>query len=75
MRSIDDPSPRDLRAIEAEWPLIEAELAVVDAEIAAARASDGMTELDRRRMRRSQSARTRAMVEASRRSPDFGDAA
>ncbi|MFI7586257.1 hypothetical protein ACIB24_04210 [Spongisporangium articulatum] len=31
-----EPSRRDLRSIEAEWPQIERELAVVDAECRAA---------------------------------------
>jgi hypothetical protein len=33
-----EPSARDLRAIEREWPVIAAGLAAVDAEIAAASA-------------------------------------
>jgi hypothetical protein len=57
-----EPTHSELQAIEAEWPVIEAELAVVDAEIAAARAGDGMTELDRRRVRRDTARLTRQIV-------------
>ncbi|WFE27810.1 DUF6284 family protein [Solwaraspora sp. WMMD791] len=50
-----DPSPEDLAAIEAEWPLIAAELDLVDAEIAALAAGGGPSVLDRRRLRRAES--------------------
>ena len=46
-----EPTPVDLDAIEAEWPVIEAELRVLDAEIAAL-SHDGPTPLDYRRVRR-----------------------
>lgn len=46
-----EPTPADLAAIEAEWPLIEAELGVLDAEIAAL-THDGPSPLDWRRVRR-----------------------
>jgi hypothetical protein len=62
-----EPTPAELDAIEAEWPLIAAELAVVDAEIAAARSGDTITELDRRRMRRAQTQLTRQIKADSRR--------
>ena len=58
-----EPSARELRAIEAEWPAIAAELAVTDAEIAAARLGDEMSELERRRLRRRQAACARSMVQ------------
>lgn len=60
------PSRRELRAIQAEWPLIAAELAVVDAEIAAARSGDDESELARRRLRRAQARLVRVMVESAR---------
>jgi hypothetical protein len=43
-----EPSVRDLRAIEAEWPVIAADLAVVAAEIA--EASGEVVELASRRV-------------------------
>lgn len=49
-RSLNGPTRRELRQIEAEWPLIAAELAVVDAEIALAATGDGASELGRRRL-------------------------
>ncbi len=49
-RSLNGPSRADLRAIEAEWPLIAAEIAVVDAEIALAVTGDGASEIGRRRL-------------------------
>ena len=53
MRKLErEPSHRELRAIEAAWPVIAAELAVVDAEVAAARSGDEQSELGRRRLRR-----------------------
>jgi hypothetical protein len=51
----DGPSPDDLAAIDAEWPLIAAELDVVDAEIAILNAGwRGPTDLDWRRLRRAE---------------------
>jgi len=49
-----EPTREELRAIEAEWPLIAAELAVVDAEIAVLQSPYGWCELARRRLRRAQ---------------------
>ncbi|GAB6901538.1 DUF6284 family protein [Kineosporia succinea] len=50
-RALNGPSRRELREIEAEWPLILAELAVVDAEIALAITGDEVaSELGRRRL-------------------------
>jgi hypothetical protein len=48
----DEPSPQELAAIEAEWPLIAAELDRLDAEIAILNAVGGPSGLDRRRLRR-----------------------
>lgn len=70
-----EPTVRELREIEAEWPLIEAELAVVDAEIAAARAGDEMTELDRRRSRRATARLTRQLAADAVADGSFGGAA
>ena len=68
---IDGPSPDDLAAIEAEWPQIEAGLAELDAELRAlAAAGHGLTELDWRRMRRTESQVTRTAVRAA--SPSAG---
>jgi hypothetical protein len=64
----EEPTAADLRAIEAEWPLIEAELAVVDAEIRLA-AAGGPSPLDWRRLRR---AERQALAVAVRRG-EFGD--
>ena len=63
--NIDDPSPDDLSAIEAEWPLIDAELSLLDAEIALINAADhgGPTPLDWRRFRRAEAAVTRIAAE------------
>jgi uncharacterized protein DUF6284 len=49
-----EPSPADLSAIEAEWPLIEAELAVLDAEVRILSALGGPSPLDWRRLRRAE---------------------
>ncbi|GLY33560.1 DUF6284 family protein [Kineosporia sp. NBRC 101731] len=49
-RSLNGPSRRELRLIEAEWPLIAAEIAVVDAEIAMAVTGDEGSELARHRL-------------------------
>lgn len=63
--SIDEPTPGDLAAIEAEWPLIEAELAVLDAEITLINAADhgGPSPLDWRRLRRAEARVTRVAAE------------
>ncbi len=60
-----EPSPEDLAAIEAEWPLIEAELFVLDAEIAWINAADrgGPSPLDWRRLRRAEARVTRVAAE------------
>jgi hypothetical protein len=50
----DEPSPADLAAIEAEWPLIAAELDLLDAEIREINAEPAASVLDRRRVRRAQ---------------------
>jgi hypothetical protein len=70
-----EPTSTELRAIEAEWPLIAAELAVVDAEIAAARAGAEMTELERRRSRRATARLTRRIVADAAVDGMFGGAA
>jgi hypothetical protein len=49
---LGEPSPSELMAIDAEWPLIAAELSVVDAEAAIAAAGSAVTDLERRRLRR-----------------------
>lgn len=69
-----EPTPAELAAIDAEWPVIAAEIAVVDAEIAAAYAGDSPSELDRRRLRRAQARLAREIVEATRR-PNLDGAA
>jgi uncharacterized protein DUF6284 len=60
-----EPSPGDLSAIEAEWPLIEAELSVLDAEIANIYAAEhgGPSPLDWRRLRRAEARVTRVAAE------------
>jgi hypothetical protein len=62
---IDEPTPADLSAIEAEMPLIEAELSLLDAEIALINAADhgGPSPLDWRRLRRAEARVTRVAVE------------
>lgn len=59
------PSPADLSAIEAEWPLIEAELSLLDAEIANIYAAEhgGPSPLDWRRLRRAEARVTRVAAE------------
>jgi hypothetical protein len=52
MTAAAGPTPADLDAIEAEWPLIEAELGVLDAEIIMLGAAGGPSPLDWRRLRR-----------------------
>lgn len=49
-----EPSPDDLAAIDAEWPLIDAEMALVAAEIRVLTAPDDPTALDWRRLRRAE---------------------
>ncbi|MBT0771351.1 hypothetical protein KIH74_20605 [Kineosporia sp. J2-2] len=48
------PTRRELRAIEAEWPLIERELAVTDAESVIAANGREVSELDWARLRRAE---------------------
>jgi hypothetical protein len=62
MKITREPTRRELRAIEAEWPLIAAELAVVEAECAALQTGEESSELDRRRLRRAQSRLTRRIA-------------
>ncbi|MEU7840635.1 DUF6284 family protein [Micromonospora sp. NPDC049114] len=61
---VDEPTPAELAAIEAEWPLIEAELSVLDAEISLinAAAHGGPSPLDWRRLRRAEARVTRVAV-------------
>ena len=63
----DGPSPAELDAIEAEWPLIAAELDVLDAEIHLIYADDhgGPTALDWRRLRRAEAKVTRIAADLS----------
>jgi hypothetical protein len=60
-----EPSPAELSAIEAEWPLIEAELSLLDAEIANIYAAEhgGPSPLDWRRLRRAEARVTRVAAE------------
>ncbi|PPK98034.1 hypothetical protein CLV92_102187 [Kineococcus xinjiangensis] len=53
-RRTEEPTASDLRAIEAEWPLIAAEVELVNAEVAALSAPSAMSELARRRVRRAE---------------------
>ena len=53
MTTETDPTPADLAAIEAEWPVIEAELDVLAAEIRLVTAT-GPAPLDWRRLRRAE---------------------
>lgn len=57
----EGPSPQELAAVEAEWPLVEAELALVDAEIRVLTA-DRPSDLDWRRLRRAEHRVTRQMT-------------
>lgn len=50
----DEPTPADLAAIEAEWPLIAAELDLLDAQITQLSAGPNMSDMDRRRVRRAE---------------------
>jgi hypothetical protein len=60
-----EPTPEDLAAIEAEWPLIAAELDVLDAEITIINSADrgGPSPLDWRRLRRAEARVTRIAAE------------
>lgn len=62
---LGEPTPEDLSAIEAEWPLIEAELSVLDAEITILNAADhgGPSPLIWRRLRRAEARVTRVAAE------------
>lgn len=50
----EEPTPADLAAIEAEWPLIAAELDLLDAQITHLSAGPSMSDIDRRRVRRAE---------------------
>ncbi len=63
------PTPDDLAAIEAEWPLIDAELDLVDAETRVLTA-DRPSDLDWRRLRRAEARVCRAMAEFLSDQPD-----
>ena len=70
-----EPTRRELRLIEAEWPTIAAELAITDREIAAAQMGAPLSELDRQRVRRADPGQVRRIVETSRHPSDLGGAA
>ncbi len=57
----DGPSPEELAAIEAEWPLIAAEMALVEAESRLLTA-DRLSDLDWRRLRRAERRVAREMA-------------
>ena len=61
-----EPLVRELREIEAEWPVIEAELALVEAEVAALQTGEDLSPLEHRRLRRATSRRVREMAAVSR---------
>ncbi|MEU4159544.1 DUF6284 family protein [Actinoplanes sp. NPDC026670] len=63
--NLDGPTPAELNAIDAEWPLIAAELDVLDAEITIINAADhgGPSPLDWRRLRRAEARVTRVAAE------------
>jgi Family of unknown function (DUF6284) len=65
-RDDEEPTPPELAAIEAEWPLIDAELSLLDAEIRMLSAHGGPSPLDWRRLRRARrqvmAAHTRLMA-------------
>jgi hypothetical protein len=74
------PTPTDLQAIEAEWPVIAAELELLDAQLLVITAGGHASNLDRRRVRRAErrllSVRRAAAGERrSPASPDLGGAA
>jgi Family of unknown function (DUF6284) len=56
-----EPTARELRAIETEWPVIEADLFVLDAEISFL-STKRPSELDWRRLRRAEAHLTRALT-------------
>lgn len=56
------PTPGELAAIEAEWPLISAELALLDAEIIAVHLEGAASPLDRLRVRHAELAVLREAV-------------
>ncbi len=59
----DEPTPDDLAAIEAEWPLIETEMNLLDARVALLLADRRTTsELDWRRLRRAEHNALNAVV-------------
>jgi len=62
---LGEPSPADLSAIVAEWPLIAAELDLLDAEITNIYAAEhgGPSPLDWRRLRRAEARVTRVAAE------------
>jgi hypothetical protein len=68
-----EPTVRELRAIEAEWPSIAADLAAVDAEVAALQTGHGCSELARHRLRRVPRSARQIVAEAAHSS--FGGAA
>jgi hypothetical protein len=73
------PTPNDLQAIEAEWPVIAAELELLDAQLLLIMAGGQASGLDRRRVRRAArrllAIRRGASERRSPASPDFGGAA
>jgi hypothetical protein len=62
---LDGPSPADLAAIDAEWPLIAAEMDVLDAEITMLYAADrgGPSPMDWRRLRRAEAKVTKVAAD------------
>jgi Family of unknown function (DUF6284) len=62
-----EPTRRELREIDLEWPLIAAELEVLDAEIAALHTGEESCELNRRRLRRAQARLARQVTADGRR--------
>ena len=62
-----EPTPADLAAIEAEWPLIAAELDVVDAQVSVLLAGERVSELDWRRLRRAEARVLRVAAELTER--------
>jgi len=69
-----EPTARELRAIEAEWPLIAAELAVLDAEITELVTGDS-SELTRRRVRRAKAQLSRRIAAVAAADGSLGGAA
>jgi hypothetical protein len=49
-----EPTPTELEAIEAEWPVIAAELEMLDAQLVVVMAGGHASTLDRRRIRRAE---------------------